>query len=70
VAEGFRACRGGGFSGRIAGRGISRGGGIPEILGGDLDELLFEPRSVKELREKLTSLIDWRRNRPDVVDVV
>jgi glycosyltransferase involved in cell wall biosynthesis len=44
----------------------SRVGGIPEILGGDLDELLVEPGSVEELREKLTSLIDWRRNRPDL----
>ena len=44
----------------------SRGGGIPEIMTGDLSWLMFELGSEDELVERLTSLIGWRSERPDL----
>jgi glycosyltransferase involved in cell wall biosynthesis len=44
----------------------SRVGGIPEILDGDLAPLLFEPGSHVELADLLASLVDWRKDRPDL----
>jgi glycosyltransferase involved in cell wall biosynthesis len=42
----------------------SRGGGIPEIMEGDLAWLMFEMGSEVELAERLASLMSWRRDRP------
>ena len=47
----------------------SRVGGIPEILGGPLERLLFERGNASELAEKIRSIMRWRELEPDLADV-
>ncbi len=44
----------------------SRVGGIPEILDGEMAPFLFERASEMELADRLASLVDWRKDRPDL----
>jgi glycosyltransferase involved in cell wall biosynthesis len=44
----------------------SRVGGIPEMLDGDFSPFLFERGSDSELADRLASLVNWRRDRPDL----
>jgi glycosyltransferase involved in cell wall biosynthesis len=44
----------------------SRVGGIPEILGGPLERLLFEQGNASELAEKIRSIMRWRDEEPEL----
>ncbi|HVB92669.1 MAG TPA: glycosyltransferase family 4 protein [Acidimicrobiales bacterium] len=44
----------------------SRVGGIPEALTGEMASFLFERASEDELADRLASLVDWRKDRPDL----
>jgi glycosyltransferase involved in cell wall biosynthesis len=44
----------------------SRVGGIPEILDRELSPFLFERGSETELAERLASVVNWRKERPDL----
>ena len=44
----------------------SRIGGIPEILTGEFEKLLFEPENELKLSKTLSKVIDWREKEPEL----
>jgi glycosyltransferase involved in cell wall biosynthesis len=47
----------------------SRAGGIPEILGGELEELLFDKGNPADLAAKMVTFINWRWTRPALANL-
>jgi len=43
-------------------------GGVPEILDGEFERMLFPKGDAVALSERLGSLIDWRRSDPGLAD--
>lgn len=46
----------------------SRTGGVPEILTGRLEPFLFEKGDEAALADRLSGLVDWRTEQPDLAD--